>query len=236
MKAADPVGGDEPAELREELPFERVLPPKLSASATKRRIRCSSPRASAVMFQRYVDLRMDSTGLRSDPRVERRGGAMKKALWVLVVVVAGLGAYAANVLATPSVGQSTTTLGKALAADPVDLSGHSQATRRRLACALTHARDLGLLRDRQQVRQSAGRRAGTRIRGRAWSSWSPARSPTTSATTRAVRRTCTAPGSRSPTRAGPVHMLRNNGTVDAETIAVQFLPKGPTARSTRRIR
>ena len=44
---------------------------------------------------------------------------MKKALWVLAVVVAGLGAYAANVLATPAVGQSTTTLGKALAADPV---------------------------------------------------------------------------------------------------------------------
>ena len=42
---------------------------------------------------------------------------MKKALWVLAVVVAGLGAYAANVLATPSVGQSTTTLGKALAAE-----------------------------------------------------------------------------------------------------------------------
>ena len=51
---------------------------------------------------------------------------MKKALWVLAVVVAGLGAYAANVLATPSVGQSTTTLGKALAADPVDLSGHAK--------------------------------------------------------------------------------------------------------------
>ena len=51
---------------------------------------------------------------------------MKKALWVLAVVVAGLGAYAANVLATPAVGQSTTTLGKALAADPVNLSGHAK--------------------------------------------------------------------------------------------------------------
>jgi len=51
---------------------------------------------------------------------------MKKALWVLAVAVAGLGAYAANVLATPSVGQSTTTLGKALAAEPVDLSGHAK--------------------------------------------------------------------------------------------------------------
>ena len=38
---------------------------------------------------------------------------------------------------------------------------------------------------------------------------------------------CTRRGSRSRTRAGPdVHMLRNNGTVQAETIAVQFLPKG----------
>ena len=50
---------------------------------------------------------------------------MKKALWVLAVVVAGLGAYAANVLATPAVGQSTTTLAKSLGVDPVSLSGRA---------------------------------------------------------------------------------------------------------------
>ena len=50
---------------------------------------------------------------------------MRKALWVLMIVVAGLGAYAANVLATPAGGQTTTTLAKSLAADPVDISGHS---------------------------------------------------------------------------------------------------------------
>ena len=50
---------------------------------------------------------------------------MKKALCGLVIVLAGLGAYAANVLATPAGGQTTTTLAKSLAAEPVNISGHS---------------------------------------------------------------------------------------------------------------
>ena len=48
--------------------------------------------------------------------------------WALVPLAAlvAVGLYVGNVLATPAGGQTTTTLGKALAAGPVNISGHAK--------------------------------------------------------------------------------------------------------------
>ena len=149
---------------------------------------------------------------------------MKKALWVLAVVVAGLGAYAANVLATPAVGQSTTTLAKSLAVDPVSLSGRANhpAWRARLH---THGiSDFYVIDNKFEVGGTSGWHshpgpslifvvAGqiTNYLGN-----DPSCTP----------HVYTAGQSFTDEGGADVHMIRNTGTVQAETIAVQFLPKG----------
>ena len=151
---------------------------------------------------------------------------MKKALWAFVVVLAGLGAYAANVLATPAGGQTTTTLAKSLAADPVDISGHSThpagAWRARL-------RTKGL--SDFYVIDNKFIPGGT-------SGWHSHPGPSLIFVVAGQITnylgddpSCTPhvySAGQSFTDEGGVnvHMLRNNGTVQAETIAVQFLPKG----------
>ena len=50
-----------------------------------------------------------------------------KWLWALLAVVLGVSVYVGNVLATPSVGQGTTTLAKATV-DDLDLSGKAMTT------------------------------------------------------------------------------------------------------------
>lgn len=151
---------------------------------------------------------------------------MKKALWVLAAVVAGLGAYAANVLATPSVGQSTTTLGKALAADPVDLSGHAKQPEGGWRARLhTHGfSDFYVIDNKFDVGGTSG--------------WHSHPGPSlifvvAGQITNYLGNdpSCTphvySAGQSFADKGGAdVHMLRNTGTVQAETIAVQFLPKG----------
>jgi quercetin dioxygenase-like cupin family protein len=149
---------------------------------------------------------------------------MKKALWVLAVVVAGLGAYAANVLATPSVGQSTTTLAKALAADPVSLSGRANhpAWRARLH---THGiSDFYVIDNKFEVGGTSGWHSHPGpslifvVAGQItnYLGDDPSCTP----------HVYSAGQSFTDNGGADVHMLRNNGTVQAETIAVQFLPQG----------
>jgi quercetin dioxygenase-like cupin family protein len=155
---------------------------------------------------------------------------MKKALWVLAIVVAGLGAYAANVLATPAGGQTTTTLGKALAAGPVDLAGHAKQLgggwRARLH---THGfSDFYVIDNKFDANGTTG-----------WHSH-PGPSLIFVVAGQITNylgsdASCTPhvySAGQSFTDAGgaEVHMLRNNGTVQAETIAVQFLPKDAARR------
>ena len=155
---------------------------------------------------------------------------MRKALWVLMIVVAGLGAYAANVLATPAGGQTTTTLAKSLAADPVDISGHSThpagAWRARL-------RTKGL--SDFYVIDNKFTPGGT-------TGWHSHPGPSLIFVVAGQITnyhgddpSCTphvysAGQSFTDEGGADVHMLRNNGSVDAETIAVQFLPKDALRR------
>jgi quercetin dioxygenase-like cupin family protein len=155
---------------------------------------------------------------------------MKKAIWILVIAVAGLGAYAANVLATPAGGQSTTTLAKALGADRVKLSGHAKQPgggwRARLR---THGFSDFYVIDNKFVP------GGT-------TGWHSHPGPSlifvvAGQITNYLGNdpSCTphvysAGQSFTDEGGADVHMLRNNGSVDAETIAVQFLPKDAVRR------
>ena len=99
-----------------------------------------------------------------------------KWLWALLVVVLGVSVYVGNVLATPSPGQSTTTLAKATV-DDLDLSGKAlttaigrTASRIRTASGSPGSRRTGSPTSTSSTTSSprtAGRPAGTRIRGRA---------------------------------------------------------------------
>ena len=155
---------------------------------------------------------------------------MKKALWVLAVVVAGLGAYAANVLATPAVGQSTTTLGKALAAAPVDLSGHAkQPGGGWRARVHTHGfSDFYVIDNTFTPRGTSGWHSHPGpslifvVKGQItnYIGSDPSCTP----------HVYSAGQSFTDLGGTQVHMLRNEGSVDAETIAVQLLPKDATRR------
>jgi quercetin dioxygenase-like cupin family protein len=155
-----------------------------------------------------------------------------KSKWALVPLAAllGVGLYAANVLATPAGGQTTTTLAKSLAVDPVDISGHSThpagAWRARL-------RTKGL--SDFYVIDNKFIPGGT-------SGWHSHPGPSLIFVVAGQITnyhgddpSCTphvysAGQSFTDEGGADVHMLRNNGTVDAETIAVQFLQKDATRR------
>ena len=155
---------------------------------------------------------------------------MKKALWVLAVLVAGLGAYAANVLATPAGGQSTTTLGKALAAGPVNISGHAKQPPGGWRAHLhTHGlSDFYVIDNKFTPGGTTGWHSHPGpslifvVAGQITNYLG--NDPSCTPHVYSAGQSFTDEGG------ADVHMLRNNGTVDAETIAVQFLPKDAVRR------
>jgi quercetin dioxygenase-like cupin family protein len=155
-----------------------------------------------------------------------------KSKWALVPLAAlvAVGLYVGNVLATPPGGQTTTTLGKALAADPVNISGHAQQPpggwRARLR---THGlSDFYVIDNKFDVGGTTG--------------WHSHPGPSMifvvagqitnylASDPNCTPHVYTAGQSFTDEGGSEVHMLRNNGTVQAETIAVQFLPKDAIRR------
>ena len=153
-----------------------------------------------------------------------------KSKWLLALlgVLAVVGVYAGTVLATPPSGQSTTTLAKA-PFDPLKIKAQSDP--QPLAAEAQDARDVGLLRDRQHVR---GQRRNERL----------ALASRPEPDLRYVGDDHELHVGRSPLHAAGlhrrtgvrgrggdhVHMIKNNGSADARTIVVQFLPEGATRR------
>ena len=156
---------------------------------------------------------------------------MKRSKWALVPLAAllAVGVYVGNVLATPAGGQSTTTYAKSLGVGPLNLSGHSThpAWRARLH---THGfSDLYVIDNKFTPGGTSG--------------WHSHPGPSlifvvAGQITNYVGDdpSCTphvyGAGQSFTDEGGThVHMLRNEGSVDAETIAVQILPKDATRRS-----
>jgi quercetin dioxygenase-like cupin family protein len=150
-----------------------------------------------------------------------------KSKWALVPLAAltAVGLYAGNVLATPAGGQSTTTLGKALAADPVNLFGHAKQPgggwRARLH---THGfSDFYVIDNKFTPGGTSGWHSHPGpslifvVAGQITNYLG--NDPSCTPHVYSAGQSFTDEGG------ADVHMLRNNGSVDAETIAVQFLPK-----------
>lgn len=155
---------------------------------------------------------------------------MKKALWVVAVVMAGIGAYAANVLATPAGGQSTTTLGKALAAAPVNLTGRAQQPEGGWRARLrTHGfSDFYVIDNKFTPGGTSGWHSHPGpslifvVAGQITNYLGD--DPSCTPHVYSAGQSFTDEGGTH------VHMIRNEGSVDAETIAVQFLPKDALRR------
>jgi quercetin dioxygenase-like cupin family protein len=163
-----------------------------------------------------------------------------KWLWALLAVVLGVSVYVGNVLATPSVGQGTTTLAKATV-DDLDLSGKAMTTAIGrdgnphpngvwLAWIKTHGlSDLYVIDNKFAPGGTSGWHshpgpslifvvAGTITN---YTSDDPSCTP----------QVYTAGQSFVDPGGDDMHILRNeDGAVTAETIAVQFLPQGATRR------
>lgn len=164
-----------------------------------------------------------------------------KSKWAgaLLVVVLAAGVYGGVVLATPATGQTTTTLAKATMDDldlrgqalttTVDKDGRTHPNGVWLAWIKTHsASDLYVIDNKFAPGGSSGWHshpgpslifvvAGTMTN---YSSDDPSCAP----------HTYTAGQSLVDPGGEDAHMLRNEGTVTAETIAVQILPQGATRR------
>ena len=161
-----------------------------------------------------------------------------KWVWALLVVVLGVAVYAGNVLATPSAGLTTTILAKATF-DQLDLSGHALTTAVGrtarstgsvwLAWIKTHGlSDLYVVDNKFAPGGTTG--------------WHSHPGPSLifvvagavtnymSDDPRCTPHVYTAGQGFVDPGGDDVHMLRNEGTVPAETIAVQFLPKDATRR------
>jgi quercetin dioxygenase-like cupin family protein len=160
--------------------------------------------------------------------------------WALLVVALGVSVYVGNVLATPSAGQTTTTLAKATV-DDLDLSGKALTTAIGrdgkphpngvwLAWIKTHGlSDLYVIDNKFAPGGTAGWHshpgpslifvvAGTITN---YMSDDPSCTP----------HVYTAGQSFVDAGGDDMHILRNeDGSVTAETIAVQFLPQGATRR------
>ncbi len=169
----------------------------------------------------------------------------RKWILALLVVVLGVGLYGGHVLATPSSGLTTTILGKSLF-DPINLRGHAPP-----------AEPCGSKGEKRKHRaHCAGWKARIKTRGLSdvyvvnnkiapggTTGW---HSHPGSSVILVVAGTVTNYIGDDPTCTGhaysagsgftdpggtDVHMLRNEGTVPAETIAVQFLPKDAVRRT-----
>lgn len=162
-----------------------------------------------------------------------------KWIWVLAVVVLGAGVYGGTILATPAVGLSTTTLAKATAGD-LDLRGHAILTTVGkngkphpsgiwLAWLKTHGlSDIYVVDNKIAPGGSTGwhSHAGPSlifvVAGAVTNYMSD--DPSCSPHVYPAGSSLVDPGG------GDQHILRNEGTDTAETIAVQFLPTGATRR------
>jgi quercetin dioxygenase-like cupin family protein len=151
-----------------------------------------------------------------------------KRLLVLVVALVGVAVYVGNVLATPGTGTTTTILAKSLF-DEIDLNAHTIPADVWQARLKTHG-----LSDVYVV--------DNKIAPGGTTGWHSHPGPSLIFV---VSGTVTNYMSDDPTctgetysagmgfvdaGGGDVHTLRNEGTVPAETIAVQFLPKGAVRR------
>jgi quercetin dioxygenase-like cupin family protein len=155
-----------------------------------------------------------------------------KSKWALVPLAAltAVGIYVGNVLATPAGGQSTTTLGKALGADPVNLFGHAKQPgggwRARLH---THGfSDFYVIDNKFTPGGTTGWHSHPGpslifvVAGQITNYLG--NDPSCTPHVYSAGQSFTDEGG------ADVHMLRNNGSADAETIAVQFLPKDAVRR------
>jgi quercetin dioxygenase-like cupin family protein len=153
----------------------------------------------------------------------------KLALIPLAALVA-VGLYVGNVLATPAGGQSTTTLAKALAVPPMALFGHAkQPGGGWRARVRTHGfSDLYVIDNTFTPGGTTGwhSHAGPSLIFVVAGQITNYHGDDPNCTPHVYS------AGESFTDAGgsDMHMLRNNGTVNAETIAVQFLPKDATRR------
>jgi quercetin dioxygenase-like cupin family protein len=160
--------------------------------------------------------------------------------WALLLIVLGAGVYGGAVLATPATGLTTTTLAKATV-DDLDLSGHALTTTVGpngvahpsgvwLAWIKTHGlSDLYVVDNKIAAGGSTGWHshpgpslifvvAGTVTN---YTSDDPGCTP----------HVYNAGSSLVDPGGGDEHILRNEGTTTAETIAVQFLPQGAARRT-----
>ena len=152
-----------------------------------------------------------------------------KWLWALVGLLAVAGVFAGIVLATPPSGQSTTTLARA-PFDPLKIKGKSDIPNIWRVKLKTHGAS-----DFYVIDNTFAANGGT-------SGWHSHPGPSLIFVVAGQITnyhgddpSCTphvysAGQSFTDEGGADVHMLRNNGTVDAETIAVQFLQKDATRR------
>ena len=152
----------------------------------------------------------------------------------------GVGAYGGTVLATPSVGQGTTTLAKATVGDDLDLRGHQVLTTAGpngqthsdgvwQAWIKTHgASDLYVIDNKFAVGGTSGWHSHLGpslifvVAGTITNYTSD--DPTCTPHAYSAGESFVDPGGDDE------HILRNEGSVPAETIAVQFLPQGASRK------
>jgi quercetin dioxygenase-like cupin family protein len=162
-----------------------------------------------------------------------------KWMWALLAVVMGAGSYAGVVLATPATGQTTTTLAKATV-DPLDLTGSAPTTTVGnngdvhpdglwQAWIKTHgASDIYVVDNKFAPGGSTGWHSHPGpslvfvVSGTVTNYTSD--DPSCTPHVYAAGSSLVDPGGTDE------HILRNEGSVPAETIAVQFLPQGAQRR------
>jgi quercetin dioxygenase-like cupin family protein len=152
-----------------------------------------------------------------------------KLLWALLGVLAVVGVYAGIVLATPPSGQSTTTLARA-PFEPFNLKAHSDPANVWRAELKTHGRS-----DLYVIDNTFAANGGT-------SGWHSHPGPSFVFVVSGTITNYMSDGHQCMQQdysAGQgfvdeggdhVHMIKNNGSVAARTIAVQFLPAGAGRR------
>ena len=154
-----------------------------------------------------------------------------KWMWALLGMLAVVGVYAGTVLATPPSGLTTTTLARA-PFDPLNLRGQTQPGNVWKAKIKTRGvSDLYAI--------------GNTIAPGGTTGWHSHPGPSLIFVVAGEVTNYMSHGDECMTQAyttgqgfvdeggDSVHMLRNNGTVDAKTIAVQFLPSGAGRRDDR---
>jgi hypothetical protein len=152
-----------------------------------------------------------------------------KWLWALLGILAIVGVYAGTVLATPPLGQSTTTLARA-PFDPLRIKAQSDPANIWRAKIKTHG-----MSDLYVIDNTFAPNGGT-------SGWHSHPGPSlvfvvsgtitnySSDGDHCMQQDYTAGQGFVDEGGDHVHMIKNNGSVAARTIAVQFLPAGATRR------